>query len=185
MSMNQMLSGMEISASGLTGERLRMEVAANNIANIQSTSTPEGGPYKRQQVTFSAAMREMLATGRNNFNDLKGVQVLGITSDTTPGPSMHDPGHPDADPDGYVKMPNVTLSHEMVDLGVSDLGERITEWLRVHPELQLVDRVLTQTSDDQYHCLSIMLFLTGNPETYLAEVPPVRPSAPRPPRSVG
>ncbi len=60
------------------------------------------------------------------------------------------------------------------------MGERITEWLRAHPELQLVDRVLTQSSDDEYHCLSIMLFLTGNPDAYLAEVPQPRSSAPRP-----
>ena len=60
------------------------------------------------------------------------------------------------------------------------LGERITEWLRTHPELQLVDRVLTQSSDDEYHCLSITLFLSGNAEKYLTEVPPVRPSSPRP-----
>jgi flagellar basal-body rod protein FlgC len=55
MSMNQILSGMDISASGLTGERLRMEVAANNIANQHSTRTAQGGPYQRQQVTFASA----------------------------------------------------------------------------------------------------------------------------------
>jgi hypothetical protein len=63
------------------------------------------------------------------------------------------------------------------------LGERITEWLRVHPDLQLVDTVVTQSSDDEYHCLSITLFLAGNSEAYLAEAPsPFRPVMPRPSR---
>ncbi len=116
MSMNQILSGMEISASGLTSERLRMEVAANNIANIHSTTTPNGGPYQRQQVTFSAAMKQYGMPGKNNVQDLKGVRVVSVTSDTTPGPVIHDPGHPDADASGNVQMPNVNLPHEMVDL---------------------------------------------------------------------
>ena len=116
MSMSQILSGMEISASGLTGERLRMEVAANNIANLHSTSTPEGGPYQRQSVTFSAAMSQMMAPGKNGIDDLHGVKVMGISSDTTPGPKIYDPGHPDADETGHVAMPNVNLSREMVDL---------------------------------------------------------------------
>lgn len=116
MSMSQILSGMEISASGLTGERLRMEVAANNIANLHSTTTPEGGPYQRQSVTFSAAMTQFMAPGKNGVDDLRGVKVLGISSDTTPGPKIYDPGHPDADETGHVAMPNVNLSREMVDL---------------------------------------------------------------------
>ncbi len=64
------------------------------------------------------------------------------------------------------------------------LGERVAEWLRAHPELQLVDRVLTQTSDDEYHCLTISLFLSGEPTAYLAEVPAPSRSAvvPRPSR---
>lgn len=63
------------------------------------------------------------------------------------------------------------------------LGERITEWLRAHPELSLVDRVVRQSSDDEFHCLSITLFLQGNTEAYLAEVPPpFRSVVPRPSR---
>lgn len=116
MSMNQILSGMEISASGLTGERLRMEVAANNIANMHSTRSANGGPYQRQQVTFSAAMNQALGTSKSGIESLKGVQVLGVTPDTSKGPLIHDPGHPDADESGHVQMPNVNLSHEMVDL---------------------------------------------------------------------
>lgn len=116
MTMRQILSGMEISASGLRGERLRMEVAANNIANLHSTSTPEGGPYQRQRVTFSAAMNQLLPASKNDVGQLSGVTVLGVTPDQTPGPLVYDPGHPDADATGHVRMPNVNLSHEMVDL---------------------------------------------------------------------
>jgi len=116
MSMSQILSGMEISASGLTGERLRMEVAANNIANMHSTRSADGGPYQRQQVTFSAAMNQVLGSAKNGVENLKGVHVVGVTSDPSKGPLIHDPGHPDADETGHVQMPNVNLSHEMVDL---------------------------------------------------------------------
>ena len=113
MSMNQILSGMDISASGLTGERLRMEVAANNIANQHSTRTAQGGPYQRQQVTFTAAMAQ---NGIGKVDDLKGVRVVGVSSDTTPGANIYDPGHPDADASGHVQQSNVNLPIEMVDL---------------------------------------------------------------------
>lgn len=117
MSMKSILSGMEISSSGLASERLRMEVAANNIANIHSTRTPEGGPYQRQTVTFASAMRQqMLQPNGAVEGTLRGVEVIGINSDPTPGPQIHDPGHPDADAEGFVRMPNVNLSHEMVDM---------------------------------------------------------------------
>ena len=123
MSMNQILSGMDISASGLTGERLRMEVAANNIANQHSTRTAQGGPYQRQQVTFSAALDQVVTPGgRKTQNghgaerDLNGVMVVGISSDTTPGDSIYDPGHPDADATGHVQQSNVKIPNEMVDL---------------------------------------------------------------------
>ena len=107
MAFGKILSGMDISASGLTGERLRMEIAANNIANIDSTMTPEGGPYRRKQVTFAAAMENVMWGGANDVGDLHGVHVVGINEDTTPGPSVHNPSHPHADANGYVQMPNV------------------------------------------------------------------------------
>jgi flagellar basal-body rod protein FlgC len=116
MAFGKILSGMDISASGLTGERLRMEIAANNIANIDSTMTPEGGPYRRKQVTFAAAMENVMWGGANDVGDLHGVHVVGINEDTTPGPSVHNPSHPHADANGYVQMPNVNIPHEMVDL---------------------------------------------------------------------
>jgi len=123
MSMNAMLSGMDISASGLTGERLRMEVAANNIANQNSTRTAAGGPYQRQQVTFSSELDQIMAPGgrlsrrgAGAWQGLNGVTVAGVTSDTTLGDSLFDPGHPDADASGHVRQSNVNVSREMVDL---------------------------------------------------------------------
>ena len=116
MAFGQILSGMEISASGLAGERLRMEVAANNIANIDSTMTPEGGPYQRKQVTFAAAMENVMSAGSNAAGELYGVEAVGVSEDKTPGQLVHNPGHPHADANGYVKMPNVNISHEMVDM---------------------------------------------------------------------
>lgn len=77
---------------------------------------------------------------------------------------------------GAVKVFSATMARDR-----EVLGERISEWLLAHPELELVDRVLTQSSDDEYHCLSITLFLSGDTERYLAEVPqPRRPVVPRP-----
>ena len=117
MGINQILSGMEISASGLSSERMRMEVAANNIANVHSTKTAEGGAYRRQRVSFAAAMQEIMpGAGGADTNQLNGVKVIGVTSDESPLPRVHDPGHPDADASGYVEMPNVSIPQEMVDL---------------------------------------------------------------------
>ncbi|MCA9063968.1 MAG: flagellar basal body rod protein FlgC [Planctomycetaceae bacterium] len=118
MSMDRMMSGMSISASGLAGERMRMEVAANNIANANSTQTSQGGPYQRQQVTFAAAMGQYLNlnTGQMNEKSLDGVRVVSVVSDNSEGPRIYDPGHPHADGEGYVTYPNVNMSHEMVDM---------------------------------------------------------------------
>ncbi|APZ94117.1 flagellar basal body rod protein FlgC [Fuerstiella marisgermanici] len=120
MSLEKILSGMQISSSGLSGERLRMEVAANNIANAHTTRTPEGGPYRRQRVSFSSVMDHFAQSGMiDGDKQLGGVKVIGVTSDDSPLPLIYDPGHPDANEDGYVAMPNVTLPHEMVDLVTS------------------------------------------------------------------
>ncbi|MCA9033764.1 MAG: flagellar basal body rod protein FlgC [Planctomycetaceae bacterium] len=116
MSMNQILSGMDISASGLAGERMRMEVAANNIANVHSTRSADGGPYRRQQVTFAASMSNFLNPGAVGVDGLQGVQPVAVSDDTSPLPLVYDPGHPDANAEGFVVMPNVQLPVEMVDM---------------------------------------------------------------------
>ena len=98
--------GMRIAASGLTAERTRVDTIAENIANAQTTSTPEGGPYLRRVVRFEALMGER-----------RGVRVTSISEDrTSPTERLWEPGHPDADAEGYVEMPNVNATLEMADL---------------------------------------------------------------------
>jgi flagellar basal-body rod protein FlgC len=113
---DKVFSGLDISASGLSAERMRMSVIANNIANAQVTETPDGGPYKRQQVEFANELkRAMLGRSVKNAN-LSGVKVKGIAESKEAPNIMYIPGHPKADENGFVKMPNVSISKEMVDL---------------------------------------------------------------------
>jgi flagellar basal-body rod protein FlgC len=112
------LAAFNISASGLTAERLRMEVVANNIANAAVTRTPEGGPYRRKDVVFETAVNTAGPGPRGPMDSsgLAGVRAVGIVEDTSELPRRYDPGHPDADPDGFVTMPNINLPIEMVNL---------------------------------------------------------------------
>jgi flagellar basal-body rod protein FlgC len=107
-----------ISSSGLTAERLRMEVVANNIANASSTRTPEGGPYRRKDVVFEEALNRngSYPHAANNVSGFAGVNVIDIVSDPSELPRIYNAGHPDADEDGFVTMPNVNLPIEMVNL---------------------------------------------------------------------
>ena len=113
MGLESILSTADISASGLAAERLRMEIAANNIANANTTSTPEGGPFRRQQVLFSSALDAATAEGLNQSG---GVIVKGVVRDPSELLRLINPGHPDADETGHVLMPNVKLPIEMVDM---------------------------------------------------------------------
>ena len=114
--------GLEISASGLTAERLRMDVTAENLANAQTTRGADGQPYRRKEVilqetpgSFGASLSA--AMGGGGDGSAGGVQVAGVVQDTaTPLKRVYDPGHPDADAQGYVSMPNVDTVTEMVDL---------------------------------------------------------------------
>ncbi len=103
-----LISTMRVSASGLSAERLRMDLIADNLANANSTRTPEGGPYKRKVAVFEPITPTASMPG--------GVRVVGIAHDPTPPRLVYQPGHPDADPNGYVAYPNVEMVHEMVDL---------------------------------------------------------------------
>jgi flagellar basal-body rod protein FlgC len=114
MAFDDLLVSGNISASGMTAERLRMEVIANNVANALTTRTPSGGPYRRQDVLFEAVMKDQMEKGPGS--PLGGVRILGVQDDPSDFPRIHDPGHPDADADGYVTMPNVSLPIEMVNL---------------------------------------------------------------------
>lgn len=112
------LDAFNVAASGLSAERLRINVISSNIANINTTRTPEGGPYKRKDVVFEAE-----PLNKNSFeNNLKEsmdsekVKVTEIVEDPRPPIMKYDPGHPDADANGYVKYPNINIMEEMVNL---------------------------------------------------------------------
>ena len=100
-----MFGSLAVSASGLSAQRFRMDTIATNIANAETTHTAEGGPYRRRTVEMQAA------EGAN-----AGVQITGVSEDATAGPVVYDPGHPDANADGYVRYPNVSVTDEMVGL---------------------------------------------------------------------
>ncbi|HBS60032.1 MAG TPA: flagellar basal body rod protein FlgC, partial [Firmicutes bacterium] len=109
----------DIAASGLTAERLRMDIIANNIANAASTRTEDGGPYRRQMPVFAPREAESFSSVLNRTQsqmDSEGVRVVGITKDAAPFKKVYNPHHPDADKDGYVNMPNVDTVTEMVDM---------------------------------------------------------------------
>jgi flagellar basal-body rod protein FlgC len=109
------LGAANISASGCSAERLRMEVIANNIANANSTRTPNGGPFRRQDVVFSSVLNQRLR-GSINGSHLGGVQAVDVVDDMSELPRVFNPGHPDADSSGYVALPNVQLPMEMINL---------------------------------------------------------------------
>ncbi|KRQ87062.1 Flagellar basal-body rod protein FlgC [Caloramator mitchellensis] len=113
--MNNLFNAFRISASGMSAERLRMEVIADNIANAETTRTSSGGPYVRKVVSFEENL--VRAIDNNKVTEkLKGVKVSAVSKDPSPLKKVYDPSHPDADKDGYVLMPNVNILNEMVDL---------------------------------------------------------------------
>jgi len=99
------MDSFDISAAGLSAQRARLDVIASNIANVETTRTPEGGPYRRLQPVF--ASRGGVAGG---------VDAIGFAEDARPPRRVYQPGHPDADADGFVAYPNVSIAEEMVDL---------------------------------------------------------------------
>lgn len=111
----KVFSTMAISATGLTAERLRMDIIAENIANINTTRTPQGGPYQRKMPIFAEEL-ERVITEKGMQQRGRGVQVTKIVEDTSLGQLVYDPQHPDADQNGYVRMPNVNIANEMVNL---------------------------------------------------------------------
>jgi flagellar basal-body rod protein FlgC len=115
------LSVLRIAGSALTAQRLRMDVTAGNIANAEATSTPQGGPYRREQVVFapmkaSALVDSARPSPSGHTAQAGGVQVPAIVQDPSPPKLVYDPDHPDAGPDGYVEFPNVDLVTEMTDM---------------------------------------------------------------------
>jgi len=122
-------STLDISGSGLSAQRRRVEALAQNIANAETTSTPEGGPYRRRRVIFEAAparpsfqdvLREVdPADPSFRIHRALGVKVSRVDVDPTPPERRYEPGHPDAGPDGYVEYPAFNPVEDMVDLTAS------------------------------------------------------------------
>ena len=108
-----LIAGVDLSAGALNANKTRLDIIAQNIANAQTTRGPDGKPYQRQTVTFET---ELIRHAGQSGPALQGVHVGSIVPDTTPGSSMYDPQHPDADAQGMVTMPNVNMAFEMVDL---------------------------------------------------------------------
>ena len=114
------LSSMETSSSGMAAQRYRMNIISANIANAQTTRTPEGGPYRRREVIFGAlpAQRSFEQELRSHVkpDDPLHVKVLGVAVDERPPLLKYDPAHPDSNEEGYVAMPNIDPLEEMVNL---------------------------------------------------------------------
>lgn len=113
------LSSMDICASGMTAQRMRLDIAAENITNQDTTRTENGGPYRKKSVVFRSIPTE---TFRDTFGNVLraqgrpgGVQVDQIVEDQSPLEMIYNPGHPDADENGYVAMPNVDSLAETID----------------------------------------------------------------------
>ena len=104
---------LDISVSGMKAERVRMDVVLSNLANVNSTRTPEGGPYRRRQVVFQTLLEDADKSG--GFGG-RGVEVSEISLDNSDFVRVYRPGHPDADADGYVQLPNINTAEEMADL---------------------------------------------------------------------
>jgi flagellar basal-body rod protein FlgC len=117
------LDGLKISSSALAAERVRMNVISSNLANANTTKTEEGGPYRRKDVVFSAVDSGVGFDNlmRQAFDpNLKAVKVEGIVEDQKAPKMVYNPGHPHADKDGMVAMPNISVMEEMVNMITSN-----------------------------------------------------------------
>ena len=113
-----LFDSMTIASQGMTAERTRLEVIASNLANANTTRTPEGGPYRRRDVVFSTTeIGSMFSSELDRASH--GVEVQEITPDNSQPVRHYDPGHPDADAQGYVAMPNINALEETVNMMVA------------------------------------------------------------------
>ena len=107
----------KVASSALQAQRTRLNTISSNLANVETTSTPEGGPYKKKSVYFEATnipFKDHLQSSINR--EAQGVKVARIIEDTEPPQKVYNPSHPDAGDDGYVEMPNISVLKEMVDM---------------------------------------------------------------------
>ncbi|KAF0171815.1 MAG: flagellar basal-body rod protein FlgC [Limisphaerales bacterium] len=111
-----LLSGVQSTSTALEAERIRMEVITQNIANANTSRGPDGKPYQRQEVVFEAMLNRQLTGASALDAGSKGVMVSRITKDSSAPRLVYNPGHPDANPQGMVAMPNINVHEEMVDM---------------------------------------------------------------------
>jgi flagellar basal-body rod protein FlgC len=111
----KILDSLEVAGSSLTAHRLWLDTISSNLANINTTRTKAGGPYKRKVPLFA----EMLDNTIGGYHDIGGVRVLDITEDNSAPRMVYQPDHPDANEEGYVAYPNVNLVREMTDMLVA------------------------------------------------------------------
>ena len=113
------MTALDVSASGMKAQRTYMNVISMNLANVKTTRTAEGGPYQRKSVAFTAApVLNPFDKAMENAEDreLKGVVVRGVVNDKRPLKRVFEPGHPDADKEGYVSYPDINVVEEMANM---------------------------------------------------------------------
>jgi flagellar basal-body rod protein FlgC len=106
----------KVSSSGMRAQRQRMEVIATNLANVHTTRTEEGGPFAKKEVVFTSADVSEKPFASMLSLKMEGVNVESVQESDKPFEKVYDPGHPDADAEGYVQFPNVNLMEEMADM---------------------------------------------------------------------
>lgn len=111
------LNTFRISGSALQAQSIRLNTISSNLANVETTSTPDGGPYKKKSVYFQSSPKTFQEQLDGEIKDgVQGVKVAGITEDQNPPKMVYNPSHPDANEGGYVAMPNISVLEEMVDM---------------------------------------------------------------------
>ena len=113
--MINLLTGIDSSASALDAERIRMDVISENIANANTTRGVDGKPYQRQEVVFETMLRAQQDSGDSSAPS-QAVQIARVQKDSRPPRMVYNPGHPDANAQGMVAMPNINIHQEMVDM---------------------------------------------------------------------
>ena len=112
-----LFSSMKISSSALKAQRTRLNAISSNLANIETTRTPDGGPFRKREVVFQSTQQDFANTLDNRLRDAShGVRVSHIQASDRPARLVHNPSHPDADADGNVAMPNISLVEETADM---------------------------------------------------------------------
>ena len=113
-----LFSALSVGASGMAAQRARAEVLVENLANAETTRTPEGGPYRRKDLVFESSTVEspFASVFSSELQSLSGVAVSGVITDMSEPERRYLPGHPDADKDGYVAFPKINPAEDMVDL---------------------------------------------------------------------